>query len=170
MGRVNLWNYSSMPQSIIDDTWNITDNFDSWLAPTRSTEKDTLEYSACCDIRETKDEFFLSFDLPGVISDDVKIELTGNQLAISGERKLEKEYQEADTHRVERSYGKFSRAFTLSEEVDLKKIEADFDNGVLSIIIPKAEVKKPRQINIGSTKKGFLKKLSHKEAAQTAYS
>ncbi len=100
--------------------------------------------------RDEDDAYYVEVDLPGVDKKDIEITTEDNILTISGERKLKKEMKEDDYYRVESSYGKFSRSFALPEKVDVNKIEAKNENGVLEIVIPKVkeEEKKPKKIKI----------------------
>ncbi|OFW44145.1 MAG: molecular chaperone [Acidobacteria bacterium RIFCSPLOWO2_12_FULL_60_22] len=100
------------------------------------------------DVYETKDALVLKADLPEVTKDDVDISVQGNTLTIHGERKREKEVKEKDFYRMERSYGAFSRSFTLPGAVDPDKIEAAFSGGVLTLTLPKREESKPKQIKV----------------------
>ena len=100
------------------------------------------------DVYETKESIVLKADLPEVSKDDVDISVQGNTLTIHGERKREKEVKEKDFYRMERSYGAFSRSFTLPGSVDADKIEADFSAGVLQLTLPKREESKPKQIKV----------------------
>jgi len=89
----------------------------------------------------------ITADLPGISKEDVKIELTGDSLTLSGERPHRAEKREG-YHRLERVHGTFYRAFTLATEVDIEKIKATFDNGVLTLKLPKSDAVKPKQITI----------------------
>ena len=100
------------------------------------------------DINETKDEFTVTAELPGLTEKDVKITLKDNHLVISGEKKLEKENENDNYHVFERHYGKFERAFVLPTEVVADKVEAKVKNGVLNIKLPKSEKVKPKEILI----------------------
>lgn len=100
------------------------------------------------DVFETKDSLVLKADLPQVNKEDVDISVDGNLLTIRGERKREKEINEKDYYRMERSYGTFSRSFTLPGTVNAEKIEASFEGGVLSVTLPKKEESKPKQIKV----------------------
>jgi HSP20 family protein len=107
------------------------------------------------DVMETEDDFVLRADVPGISEKDVNIELDGNVLTISGERKAEHEQRNEGYYRVERASGSFSRSLTLPEGVDPARIEASFDRGVLEVRIPKPEQHKPRKVQIslgGATK------------------
>ncbi len=90
----------------------------------------------------------LKADLPEVNQDDVNISVEGNVLTIHGERKGEKEVKERDYYRMERSYGAFSRSFTLPATVNTEKIEATISGGVLTVALPKKEESKPKQIQV----------------------
>lgn len=100
------------------------------------------------DVYETKDSIVLKADLPEVSKDDVDISIQGNVLSIRGERKREQEVKEKDFYRMERSYGGFTRSFTLPGTVDADKIEASFSGGVLTVTLPKTEESKPKQIKV----------------------
>jgi HSP20 family protein len=100
------------------------------------------------DISENKNSFVLKLDLPGVNKDDVKISFSDGQLNISGERKQEKENKDSKYHRVERTYGKYYRSFTLPKQIKEDKIDAEFKDGQLTITVPKAEEIKPKEIPI----------------------
>jgi HSP20 family protein len=113
-----------------------------------------------CDISETQNQFLLTFDAPGLKKEDIHIEVTGRQLTISGERKREEETQKANTYRLERSFGSFSRSFELPEGTNTDEVEATYDQGVLTVAIAKAEVEKTKKIQIGdSTSKSTLKSV-----------
>ena len=101
-----------------------------------------------CDIYETEGEIVLKAELPEVKKQDVKVNLDGNRLEISGERKLSDEIKRENYHRVERRYGKFVRSFTLPVEVDLAKVNADFKDGILQVTMPKREDAKTKRIEV----------------------
>jgi len=101
------------------------------------------------DIQETDDAYRIHAELPGMTKDDIQITLENNVLRLSGERKFEKDTKKENYHRIERTYGTFSRSFALPTQVSSDKVEAKFENGVLSIVVPKAEQAKPRRISIG---------------------
>lgn len=100
------------------------------------------------NIQETEDSFRLEADLPGLTRDDIHITLENNVLRLSGERKLEKDVKKENYHRIERSYGTFTRSFALPSQVDAEKVHAAFDNGVLTVTVPKTEQAKPRKIQV----------------------
>ncbi len=102
------------------------------------------------DLVESGDHFVLRADLPGMGEDDVSIEFEDGTLTVSGERKAEHEDGNEGFHRVERSFGSFSRSLTLPQGIDPEAVTANFDRGVLEIRIPKPEQRKPRRIEIGA--------------------
>lgn len=100
------------------------------------------------DITEQAEQYVVKVELPGVKKEDVRITLQDDVLTIRGEKKQEAEQKDNLYHRIERSYGTFQRSFTLSASVKSDKIEASYDNGVLSIELPKTEEVKPREIEV----------------------
>jgi len=103
-----------------------------------------------------EDEHTINIDaeLPGIEEKDIDISMENNVLTISGERKLENEEKKENFHRIERSYGRFTRSFTLPPTVDSDNVNAVFNNGVLKITLNKKEEAKPKQIKIGVSKAG----------------
>lgn len=100
------------------------------------------------DVYEDKDNFKMKIDLPGIKKEDVKISYSNGKLSISGERVEEEENKDAKCHRIERTFGKYYRSFNLPENVQADKIDAKFNDGQLSITIPKAEEAKPKEIEV----------------------
>lgn len=100
------------------------------------------------EIVKTENGFEVKVSLPGVKKEDVKIELDGNVLSISGERKSEHKEQKNNVLRSEISYGKFSRSFTLTSDIDRSKIQADFTDGMLKITLPVNEKALAQTIDI----------------------
>ena len=100
------------------------------------------------DLVETDDHFVLKADLPGLTEQDVSIDVEGDVLTVSGERKAENEEKGDGYLRVERSYGAFRRSLTLPEGVEPDAVTASFERGVLEIRIPKPEQRKPRRVAI----------------------
>jgi HSP20 family protein len=100
------------------------------------------------DIYEHDGNLVLRAELPGIDPKDVDVRVENNVLTLSGERKLDSEVKKESYHRVERSYGAFSRSFTLPNVVDTDKIKAEFKDGMLRLVLPKKEEAKPKQISI----------------------
>ncbi len=100
------------------------------------------------DIYETKESIVLNVELPGVTKEDISLEVKDSTLTIKGEKKLEKDVKEENFHRMERTYGSFTRAFTLPSTMQQDRVKAKFRDGILEIMIPKAEEAKPKQIKV----------------------
>lgn len=100
------------------------------------------------DLWETTDSYFLRADLPGLTAADIEINVTADTVAIAGEIKGPQDVTNEGWLRQERRQGKFQRAFTLPTQLDGNKVEATFDNGVLHLVLPKAEAVRPKQIKI----------------------
>ncbi|MBM3304614.1 MAG: Hsp20/alpha crystallin family protein [Candidatus Aminicenantes bacterium] len=113
-------------------------------------EKDlmTRAWAPSVDIYENENEVVLCAEIPGVEEKDVEIKVEDNNLIIKGERKFEKEAKEENYHRIERSYGSFFRSFALPPYIDQDKIEAEHENGVLRVRMPKKAELKPRKVKI----------------------
>jgi len=105
-------------------------------------------WSPCVDIYETDDAVVVKAEVPGIEKDQVGIEVKDGVLTLRGERKFEKEVKEENYHRMERSYGTFSRSFSVPSSVDPEKISATLKDGVLEIVLPKVEKAKPKQIKV----------------------
>lgn len=121
---------------------------DLWGTTLPAEEVSTRRWAPAVDIKETEDALVLRAELPGLTKDDVKITLENQVLTLSGERKFEKEAKGESYHRIERSYGAFTRAFTLPTHVKTEKVDATFADGVLTVTLPKMEESKPRHIAI----------------------
>ena len=100
------------------------------------------------DIYETENELVLTADLPGVELKDIDVRVENQTLTVSGQRKFEKNQSSQGYHRIERSYGNFSRSFSVPNTFDTDKIAAEFQNGVLNVRLPKKEAAKPRQVKV----------------------
>jgi HSP20 family protein len=100
------------------------------------------------DVYETGDGIVLKADIPDVNQNNVDISVQGNILTIKGERKREKEVEEKEFYRMERTFGAFQRSFSLPPTVDTEKINANFSQGVLQVTLPKREESKPKQIKV----------------------
>ena len=100
------------------------------------------------DVRETDERFEVTVDLPGIEPDDVSVTFEDGVLTISGKREISSDRSDETFHRIERSYGSFARSLRLPRTADGEKIEASFDKGVLTVTVPKAEIAKPRTIEV----------------------
>ena len=113
----------------------------------------TSSFAPAVDVYEDEHTVTLKIEVPGIDEKDIDVQLENNTLTVHGERKIEKEEKEENYRRVERQYGSFTRTFTLPPTVDAEKVSANYDKGVLKVVLPKKAEAKPKQIkvNIGST-------------------
>jgi len=102
------------------------------------------------DLVETEDHLVLRADLPGLRRDDIEIEVKDGILTVAGERKAQHEEKREDYHRVERSFGRFSRSLELPKGVEADHIDASFEDGVLEVRMPKPAERKPTRIEVRS--------------------
>ncbi len=124
-------------------------DFNNWNSNNLyNIEEDSVAWSPRVDVKETKNDYIVTADLPGLKKEDIKISVNDNVLTIKGERKVEKTEDEKDYYYHERLYGNFSRSFTLPNEVKAEEIQANYKDGVLDIKLPKTEKVKPREIEI----------------------
>lgn len=106
-------------------------------------------WAPAVDVFETKDAVVLKAELPGLTAAHVDVEIDGDVLTVSGERRFTDTVEEGRYHRLERSYGKFSRSLTLPQGITADAVSATFADGVLEVVVPKAEEVKSRKITIG---------------------
>lgn len=114
-------------------------------------ESNLSAWAPAVDIYETEHELVVKADLPDIDPKDLDIRVENNILTIRGERRFEKKVNEESYLRVERSFGSFARSFTLSNTVNSDAIKAEYQNGVLTLSIPKREEAKPKQIKVNVT-------------------
>lgn len=100
------------------------------------------------NVRELDEKFVLTAEIPGMVKDDIKVEVKDHQLMITGEKKMQEDKDGKDYHVCEISYGAFERTFTLPENVDTRKIDAEYKDGILNLSIPKTEEAKPKEIKV----------------------
>jgi len=103
------------------------------------------------NVTEDPDNYYVRAELPGVKTDELGISVTGDTLTLSGERKLPEENEKASYHRREREAGSFSRVISLPSRLNVDKVKAHAEDGVLTVVLPKAESAKPRQIAVKSS-------------------
>ena len=122
-------------------------------APVRKdgTKEETMtiaEWAPLVDIIEDEKEYLIKADLPEIRKEDVKVRVENGVLTISGERTYEKEDKGRKYHRIERAYGSFERSFTLPEDADATKVNAEFKDGVLKVHLAKDEKAKPKAVEV----------------------
>src|SRR5258707_1471927 len=114
----------------------------------------TSGFAPPVDVYEDEHNVTLKIEVPGIDEKDMDVRIENNVLTVHGERKFEKEEKEENFRRVERQYGSFTRTFTLPATVDAEKVAANYDKGILKIVLPKKAEAKPKQIkvNVGGEK------------------
>ena len=122
--------------------------WDSFSGRPRKRGEEEGEWLPSLDVSETKDEYVVKAEIPGIDPKDIDISLSDGMLTIKGEKKQEKEEKEENYHLVERSYGTFTRSIQLSGEVQAEKIKAEYKNGILKVVLPKSEKAKQKEIKI----------------------
>jgi HSP20 family protein len=120
--------------------------FDNWNLPVLFDEDTT--WIPAFDIAEKEEEYLITAELPGMDMKDIDITFTDGLLTVKGEKKQEKEDKGKDYHRIERRYGSFQRSFRVPEKVDTNKIEASYKDGILKLVLPKAEESRAQKIKV----------------------
>lgn len=105
-------------------------------------------FAPAVDVYEDEHTVTLKIEVPGIDEKDIDVRIENNVLTLKGERRADNEVKRDSYHRVERSYGAFTRAFTLPTTVDTTKVKADFKDGLLRVVLPKREESKPKQVQI----------------------
>jgi HSP20 family protein len=145
-----------MPKLTRIDPFAEFDLFSDWRRPLATSRARTLSHRPsiasawrpAVDVSETAEGYAISFELPGTEKEDVSVEVHDNVLTVKGEKKASEIVEGERRHHVERVYGRFTRAFTLPNEVAGDAVKATFRNGVLTVEIPKAEEQKPKVVKI----------------------
>ena len=141
---MTLTKYATRPvrRNNVDDVF---DNFFNWHL---SRPVDYDNWSPVLDLKETEDAYVLALETPGMDRKDLNIQFKDGILSVSGEKKRETRNENDQYHRIERSYGSFTRQVRVLGDVKYNDIKAAYDNGVLTVTLPKAEEAKPKQISI----------------------
>jgi len=116
-------------------------------APTRTTANGNV-WTPAVDIVEGEHDLTVRTDLPGLKEEDIEVKVENGTLTINGKREFKKEEKDKGYHRIERSYGSFSRVFGLPETVDPDKVRAEYKNGVLDVVFAKREAAKPKSVKV----------------------
>jgi HSP20 family protein len=128
--------------------------FEGVFVQGRSGQAELATWAPAVDIYEAQNELVAKVDLPGVEEKDIDIRLENNTLTIRGERKVEKTVDEENYLRIERAYGSFTRTFSLPNTVNPEAISASYNQGVLTVHMPKREESKPKQVKINVASNG----------------
>ena len=134
------------------ESTHIEDTFDRLFNEITNSKKrsssDSLNFYPSCDITEDEMNYIFCFDIPGISKDHVHVEVNKDQLNVRAERHEEKKSDTKKKHLSEVSYGSYTRSFTLPGPVDEKNVNAKFENGVLTVSVPKTETLRAKQIAI----------------------
>jgi len=122
--------------------------FDAPLAELARTSQILSGWTPAMDLYEDKDNLYLRAELPGMRKEDIDLSLHEGSLSISGERKPDESFKDAEVYRAERFFGRFQRTITLPAPVAVDKVKAQYKDGVLTVTLPKAEEAKPKQIDV----------------------
>ena len=122
--------------------------FEDWFNGPGDLAKSASALRPAMDVEEDENHFIVRTELPGIPKDEVQITLEDGVLSITGEKRSDRETKEKNYHVVERSFGSFHRTLSLPAGVDAEKASASFENGVLTVSIPKSEAAKPRKLEI----------------------
>jgi len=114
----------------------------------RESGPTAASWAPAVDISERQDAYVVTAEIPGVKPEELEVTLDDGLLTIQGERRMEEESSDRQYHRVERRYGAFRRSITLPSQVMADAIEANYSDGVLQVVVPKAESAKPRKISV----------------------
>ena len=143
-----LVRWSARPANVIDAWRGIDRLFDETFGLKNGTGIFSDTWVPMVDVAEDDKAYEITVEVPGVAPEDLKINVEGKTLTVSGEKKQETRKEDGRVHRFERRYGSFTRTFTLPETVDGDAIEAKTRNGVLTLMLPKIEKAKPRAIPV----------------------
>jgi HSP20 family protein len=119
----------------------------------RRLPMEQMAWAPAIDVFEKGDKLVVKAEVPGMKEDDIHVSVEGDMLTIRGEKKTESEVKEEDYYRSERSYGSFFRSVALPSTVDASKIEADYENGVLEVTLPKKPEVKPKKVAVKKKEK-----------------
>lgn len=107
-----------------------------------------FDFSPVADLKETDTEYVLRLDVPGIRKEDISIEVENNCVTVRGERKEEKEEESAKRHYMEAAYGSFMRSFALPQMIEDSKVDAKYDAGVLTVVIPKNKKSSAKSVSV----------------------
>jgi HSP20 family protein len=135
------------------DPWRVMRAMLGWdpfreMAPFPTLDERTMAVSPAFDVKETKDAYVFKADVPGIQDKDLEVTMTGNRLTVSGKREAEKEEKSERYYTYERSYGSFTRSFTLPDGADVDHLRASLEHGVLTLSVPKKPEVQPKKIAV----------------------
>jgi len=141
--RTREWDPFQQMQELMN--WDPFELMNPWLTGRQAASA----FIPAFEVKETKDAFIFKADLPGVDEKDIEVTLTGDRIVVSGKRESEKREESDRFYAYERSFGSFSRAFTLPEGVDADNVQAELKSGVLTLRLAKRPEVQPRRIQVG---------------------
>lgn len=138
------------PSALARQSWDPFEMMQQMLRwdPLTEFSRPLPAFAPAFEVRETKDSFVFKADLPGLEEKELDVSITANRVTVSGERKAERSEENDAWYTTERSYGAFSRTFTLPEGADAEHAEAELKQGVLTIVVPKRAEAKPRKLSL----------------------
>ena len=137
------------PSSLSEETERLMEEaLSNWPMRWRRFPATEMGWTPAMELYEKEDKFIVRFELPGVKREEIDISITGDLLRISGERKTPEDVSEEEYYRCEVCYGPYSRAISLPSAVDATKVEARFEDGILTIMLPKSQEAMPSRIEI----------------------
>jgi HSP20 family protein len=135
--------------SVVHDPFQHLRLFEDAVTRMMSEPRTARPWSPAVDIFENEDALVFKADVPDIDSKDIDLQVENQTLTLKGHRKFQQQQgQKGGYHRIERSYGEFVRTFTVPSTVDTEHVKADYENGVLTISLPKKEAAKPRQVRV----------------------
>ena len=146
-------NYTRNEQDPLETLMRFQDDLSRAIGPRNNHPREHVSsrvWSPLVDVFEDGDAIVIKTDLPGVNQDEIDIEMVNDTLTIRGERKFDDEARRDKYVRVERQYGAFQRSFTIGVPVEPDKIKAVYKNGILELTLPKAEITKPRKVQVAA--------------------
>lgn len=156
MNKLTKWNPFKESETWMTDLWRPLQEVQNRLEQVfgRAMGKEALalaDWKPLVDITEDDNEYLVKAELPDVKKEDIKVCVEDSTLSITGERKSEKEEKGRKFHRIERSFGRFERSFTLPDNADATKVTSEFADGVLKVHLPKTQATKPQATEIPIT-------------------
>ena len=146
--NMSVWNETWSPVSGLRRDFDRL--FEDWFTPVDQGLRTGHPIIPACDIEEAPDHYLLTLELAGVKKEDIKLEVIGNQITISGERRGGARTEEKNRVYSERRFGSFQRSLTLPAGLASDDIAANYQDGILQIVLPKAETAKARQVQISN--------------------
>lgn len=160
MNALTRWNPYGDMMNLRDQMDRLFEDTFSLLPSTRTRFQTPRIWGLQMDVSETDDAYIVKAAIPGITPDDLEITLTNNVLTIKGEIEADDEQEGKVVHMRELRYGSFSRSLTLPDQVNADEVEANVENGILTVFVPKSEGSKPKRIPVGRDQNAIEGKLA----------